>query len=369
MAPAPEESPALSGGTDKSSRINNFDLIRLFAAAQVAILHAGYNLNIESRLWDYLSWFPGVPIFFFISGFLIVRSWENTKHQPSRFVENRLLRLYPALIVCFVFTVATLFYTGFPDRQNISSSQWALWSLAQLTVVQFYNPDFLRGYGLGVINGSLWTISVELQFYVLTPLVAWLIRRKNALLVLFCSASVLLHIVNESFNPRTSTAWKLLTVSFAPWIFMFVFGALVSTNRPLLDFMKRQNPLVLLGLYLTVYGISIHYDLGGGTGITLPAFLVLAALATNLAYRRPDTAKRLLKDNDISYGLYIYHKPVYNLLIWYGMVGTVNYLVLGVGLTVLLAIASWKLIEQPAMQLKRASIRKAPELRHAEAVQ
>lgn len=39
-----------------------------------------------------------------------------------------------------------------------------------MSVVQFYNPDLLRGYGVGVLNGSVWTIPVELQYYAVLPL-------------------------------------------------------------------------------------------------------------------------------------------------------------------------------------------------------
>lgn len=38
-----------------------------------------------------------------------------------------------------------------------------------MSFVQFYNPDWLRGFGTGVLNGSLWSIPVELQYYVLLP--------------------------------------------------------------------------------------------------------------------------------------------------------------------------------------------------------
>ena len=50
---------------------NNFDLIRLFAASQVAITHASEHLGFNHPIIDAIAFLPGVPIFFFISGFLI----------------------------------------------------------------------------------------------------------------------------------------------------------------------------------------------------------------------------------------------------------------------------------------------------------
>ena len=57
---------------------NNFDLVRLFAASQVLVLHAAYLLKVApapdtplGAAFDVLGWFPGVPIFFIVSGFLI----------------------------------------------------------------------------------------------------------------------------------------------------------------------------------------------------------------------------------------------------------------------------------------------------------
>ena len=78
---------------------NNFDLIRLIAAAEVAIRHSFHHIapNVEARplLWV-LDFIPGVPIFFFLSGYLISRSWERSP-SPRGFFHNRALRLFPAL--------------------------------------------------------------------------------------------------------------------------------------------------------------------------------------------------------------------------------------------------------------------------------
>ena len=58
---------------------NNFNLIRLFAALQVAIVHSAGYLNIDIQYLKFLDLFPGVPIFFFISGFLIIKSFKKNK--------------------------------------------------------------------------------------------------------------------------------------------------------------------------------------------------------------------------------------------------------------------------------------------------
>ena len=66
--------PAGSSGRT-SVRQNNFDLIRLVAASQVVLFHGLEHLGpsgvTHSVLGEALSWFPGVPIFFVVSGFLI----------------------------------------------------------------------------------------------------------------------------------------------------------------------------------------------------------------------------------------------------------------------------------------------------------
>lgn len=79
------------------SRRNNFDIIRLLAALQVTIGHGLHILQIGGG--DFLSLcdlFPGVIIFFTISGFLITMSWERSK-TVEKYARNRFLRLFPAL--------------------------------------------------------------------------------------------------------------------------------------------------------------------------------------------------------------------------------------------------------------------------------
>ena len=49
--------------------------------------------------------------------------------------------------------------------------------MGQMAVFQFYGPDFMRSFGSGVLNGSLWTVTVELQFYILVPVIYWILSK------------------------------------------------------------------------------------------------------------------------------------------------------------------------------------------------
>ena len=88
------------------SRENNFDAVRLFAAMQVMVCHGINHLQITSLsgVVDVFSFFPGVIMFFVISGFLITSSLlRNIKRKGGiQYIRNRCLRIFPALWVSFI---------------------------------------------------------------------------------------------------------------------------------------------------------------------------------------------------------------------------------------------------------------------------
>jgi len=84
-----------------------------------------------------------------------------------------------------------------------------LWLIGQASFFPFYNPDQLRDLGIGGMNGSLWTIPVELQLYILIPIASSLIfaltkqtRRLISFLVLalVCLLSFYLQYILMSMN-------------------------------------------------------------------------------------------------------------------------------------------------------------------------
>ncbi len=191
-------------------RLNNFDLLRLGAALASGIGARCVPPRGPEGWWGRVSLLiPGVPIFFFISGFLISRSYESNSRLDEYF-RNRALRIYPALVVCTALSLLSVTVAGYFATVESPSAHFVAWILGQITVLQFYNPDFMRAFGTGVLNGSLWTITVELQFYVLIPLLYWVFRQlerrrigTNAALCVLTLAFLAVNVAFHSLGVRT----------------------------------------------------------------------------------------------------------------------------------------------------------------------
>ncbi len=337
-----------------SSRQNNFDLIRLFAALQVVFFHGVGHLKVpDLSIAVVLKHFPGVPIFFIISGFLISMSWERA---PSlrQYLWNRTLRLYPGMWMCLLFSIILFLACGTrPD----SLTHFAVWLLAQTTIVQFYNPDFLRGFGTVVLNGALWTIPVEIQFYLLLPLLAAVAKRRSAVWLGYLATAAALMILSPAIGGPQPFLVKLLGVSLIPWLFYFLTGCvcrLLYERRPeLFD----EKFLIWAAAYASWISIGIFFGISEKTArdFNVLTVILLAMLTISAAFSRPGLSSALLRGNDISYGVYLYHIPIINLLLFLHLTGTPAFLLL-LAAAIAAATLSWRLIERPALALKSYSL-------------
>ena len=344
---------------------NNFDLIRLFAAFQVALVHVFHIMEIEtawvgSVILHLFHLFPGVPIFFFISGFLISRSYENNSCLKEFFI-NRVLRLYPGLIACVAFSIALVMVSGYLQGKGVQWFELVLLFLAKTTVFQFYNPEFMRAYGDGVLNGSLWTITVEIQFYLLIPGVFFLLSRKPPQCTANCALvvlTVLFFILNRLYAVLPDMAdksllTKLIGVSFVPWFYIFLLGVLVQKNFELFHTYVAGKFHLVFPVYLfSAYMLSgIGSAFGNNSNPVVAVLLVLTVFS--FAYSTPTLSTKVLRGNDMSYGIYIYHMPVVNLLLYSGLYRKTEYGFVALTACILLAAISWLMIEKPALRLKR----------------
>ena len=345
-------------------RINNFDLLRLLAALQVVFGHSIEltDLSMEqSSLFQFIHAIPGVPLFFFISGFLISKSYEINP-KIKNYAVNRVLRIFPGLWFCLTISLLLIFVSGY-QPETFSFTHFSIWFLGQISFIHFYHPDFLKGYGIGVLNGSLWTIGIELQFYILTPLLyKWFFSKGNVnkKLVILISIFMFINLWFYQYRAdyRDLLAYKLFGVTFAPYFYMFLVGVFCQKNFDVIYKYLSGKGLILFSLYVTYAYIlysQFHITLGNGIGPWL--FFPLAAMVFSLAYTAVNLSKNLLNHQDISYGLYIYHMPVVNTFIYLAADWrfsneweTVAIILFS---TICLAMCSWFLIEKPSLNLKK----------------
>ena len=337
---------------EKDLRINNFDLLRILAAIQVVISHGFHHLHLDKTgaLFLFIEKFPGVPIFFTISGFLISASFEKNPDLRIYFT-NRALRIFPGLWICVLFSILTASIVGGVNFLNPVTLPWLL---GQFSIVQFFNPDFLRGYGTGVLNGSLWTITVELQFYLLLPILYFLIRRNpkgNNIILLLMILFFILAIVH-SLLPFTERQNKFLAVTFLPHFYMFLAGMLLQR-------WKAYNSAYIYGKAGIWLAIFILYSYLLPDFVSKPFFgkLILAILTISLAYTIPWLSKKILHGNDLSYGTYIYHMPVINMFVEKGYTGNSSVFLYALIITLILAGISWRFVEEKFIRMKRKSLR------------
>ena len=152
-------------------RENCLNNVRLIAAFQVMFEHMVSHLGIDSLhgIEQILMLFQGVPIFFGMSGFLIWFSIERADSYKA-YLKRRFYRIYPELWggVLIGDIVIMSLYNG------VNTVDILLFTLTQSTFLQFWTPNSLREYGCGTPNGSLWTICVLIQFYI----IAWVLCRR-----------------------------------------------------------------------------------------------------------------------------------------------------------------------------------------------
>ncbi|WP_168429014.1 acyltransferase family protein [Microbacterium sp. K36] len=350
---------------ESAKRHNTFDFIRLFAALAVVVEHSVHHLD-AAFLWhqrDDTLWFNGgVATFFILSGMMVYRSGERAyaDGRPWRdFYRNRALRIIPAIYAYFAVLVVLLIVTGFLAPGQLLTVQFAAFAVSNLLLAPVWSPPMLDDFGVGVVNGSLWTIPVEVSFYVIVPLMVVLASRRglrSMLVVVLIIAGISVGAYGAVGATTTeSLAWKAFGVTFLPYLWWFAIGAAWSR---LWSRIPQRGWMAAVAVVLYFVLAKLPLDPG-------PAFIANAVAAVPLSYaviwfgyHGPKALGRFTdRLGDLSFSIYIWHMIVVNLLVSWGarswaIDGTL--LVLGVVVvTAVIAFASWHLVEKPALNRKR----------------
>lgn len=332
-------------------RKNNLEWLRLIFAMQVVFSHAASHLELGSKFLRFISNFPGVPAFFFVSGFLIYSSYLNS--PGKRYFENRFLRLFPGLVIVTIGGGGVIVLAQGWDSLLNHVSTFFFWFLSQITLGQAYNPELFRTVGVGVINGSLWTITTEILFYLSVPVIVWLEKRFRFVVVVLIFVSFVIYalgplVLNNNIY-RNKSIFDVLALTPIVWGWMFGFGIIAVKFYENIKRLMKYIPVLLIPLVaMIIWGDGVLFQSSGGRPGFI-YFICYVALILWFAFWLPV----VMLPFDISYGAYIWHMPVINLLLVYQM----HSMPLAITLTLLIATLSWFLVEKPMLRLKHQSIR------------
>lgn len=291
---------------------NSFDYIRMICACTVFLGHFLTHFNYQSSVLNFAAYFiRGVPVFFCLSGFFCARSMD--RYSRGEFIKRRFFRLYPVLWVCLAVNTAIIALT-YAVKPTIK--EFLLYLGTQCTVFQFYTGGWLRGYGAGAPNGALWTISTEVQFYILLVLSAgfmkkWSLKIWIAVITAFAALSIALEQIGggQILPPLVN---KLLMVSVFPFLYIFLFGAMCYWHRDRLIplFQKYCIPLCII---YTLWNILPDSLTAGMEGIRYNAGTTVLLMMTliSIGYR----AGRHRMKREWSYHFYLYHMVVINFFV------------------------------------------------------
>lgn len=345
----------LAGAWEASrNRGNNFDAIRLLAASLVILSHS-FLLTDGDQSDDPLHLLTGelytgeigVLIFFAASGFLITRSWQSAPNVEE-FVKKRALRILPALVavvLVLAFVIGPLLTTLSAAAYFSSPQMWLYLSNIGLVTTFDTLPGVFEHLPFGAeANGPLWTLAFEATCYAIVAILGRLRLLSPLACIVIYVALLLLHSFPQvrEMSAVGSFAYRMSFV--APTFIAGSIAALLAHRIPL-D--ARLAAIAAAGLVIA----------GAAQGL-LFAFSILGTyLVLYVAFAPFGAVRHAAKYGDFSYGLYLWGWPIQQIAVGAGLSSfwLTNFLV-SAPLALAAAVLSWKLVEAPALALKRGKL-------------
>lgn len=362
----------------RSGRSDAVDGLRGLAALSVLVFHAwlytraDVSAGARETVVDYAlhEGRLGLVLFFVLSGFLLWRPWvaagRGRRERPGvvTYLVHRAARVAPGYYLALLGSIALLW--GAEGTPGVRLPDAELLPLF-LVFAQNFDPGAVMK-----LDPPMWTLAVEVSFYLLLPLVAVLSLRLPRRRAVQALAPLALLAVGVAWNHDIAgggsiVAGKVLP-AMLPYFALGMLTAVALDGRP--RFGGRVAwPLLLAGCLLVAadavwqahgaaiqsgsYSYRIWRDLPAAAGFAL---IVAAAAGGNGSGTALLRARPLVGFGTISYGVYLWHVP---LLLYARHLGLLPLQTLPATLVVLLltvpaAAASWRWVERPAIARGRS---------------
>jgi peptidoglycan/LPS O-acetylase OafA/YrhL/O-antigen ligase len=332
---------------------NNFNLLRLLFALMVAAYHAIALPGIagwqQLEGWASLGAELGVQGFFVLSGYLV---WASLERSPSLglYAEKRVRRVLPAYVaVVLVCAIAALVLVPAVRADLGQLARYLGWNLAFLNFMAPGLPDVFESNRFTEINGALWTLKIEVLFYLILPILALVLRmagkQRWVLFLLIYAGAETWRLILEQAGATEGGLMMELSRQLPGQMSFFITGIALCAWRNDLNWRSMIAPvgLVLLGVSLVLPQAEPLRAAGLGIvavwiAVGIPRLFNAAAFG------------------DLSYGLYIVHFPIIQCAIAAGLFAAspaIGLAVAGVS-SLAAALLLWWLIERPALRADSA---------------
>ncbi len=348
--------------TFEFTRENNFDAMRFIAAVLVLYSHcfplAGLNYEPLAKYTGFGT-FGGLAVgtFFIISGFLITASYERSK-SLKQYIKNRALRIVPAYAVVILLGA---FILG-PIVTTLTLNDYFLHpqTYSYLRGITFYGVEYIlpgvfEDHPRKAMNGSLWTIPMEVTMYIVIAALGLMsLLRYRIFMVAFALALFVGYIMLREMDV-SDISFIAHPQAYQHYLkngYYFMTGAIYYLWRNKIPNDYRIFLVCILALLIVAKTPYAKYVFN----IVLPYMVLYVGLL------KTKHIKNFGKYGDFSYGFYLYAYPMQQLYIYFVGVEDITILTFFIAaslMTMPCAIASWHLIEKPALNLKNYSIRRA----------
>ncbi|CAK3480598.1 exopolysaccharide production protein ExoZ [Vibrio crassostreae] len=368
----------------KSLKNNEIEVLRAIAIIMVVVAHLPFLLpwgaQWISSINTYTHFWGGVDIFFVISGFLITRSILNSKveyHKKSEFIDfykgfllRRFFRLIPTSWFWVLFSVAAAtFYNQYGFFGD------AFRNLIDAVGNMFYLSNFRAfycGQGVGVpcgINGKLWSLSLEEQFYFLFPIAIFIFRKNVALLL---ALIIIIQFPMQRIIGEFLWYFRTDAIAWGCLIAIFSRSKYYRNIKPtfLKYFPLRVITIVSLLIINILFARSYYSELTpysiGVIALSSAILVWVASYDENLLFKGLSKNQITLWVASRSYSIYLCHGIGFKLVAeTIGVLGfkietsdTIGIMILGVMVTCILSEFSYKFIEKKFIAIGRNIINK-----------
>lgn len=247
---------------------NNLDCLRLVFASIVFLFHLSVLSLVPALAFfaRYLSADVAVKSFFVISGLLIYRSYTRSSSLAS-YLEKRVRRIYPAYFTIVVLAALALFpMSSLPPWHYFGAGFWK-YLAANLVFLNFLAPALpgvFAGNDIAAVNGALWTLKIEVAFYLSVPIIHYLCVRfgtKKTIGAIFCASCIW----------KYGFAWM---ASIEPSRVIYTVGGAHNVYRKMEAQFPSQLVYFCAGVLLLLYFDRLKLHFVGISCITASLFLL-----------------------------------------------------------------------------------------------